>query len=116
MHMPDSSVLRTFAAMADFILVFGALLVWPLMRLGCRHSPERFNILKWIFLLQVFWLVTSLLAVLYVHKADTLSWMRDYYYAEIVGAVSWVTVLIALLALERRPVGRNSAAPHRPAG
>ncbi len=82
-----------------YLLVFGSLLVWPAMKIWGRFPPERLCVLKWLFLLQVFWLLVSLLVIHYYHNADMRDWLRGFVYPYVVGVVSWLTVLAATLSL-----------------
>ena len=98
--MPDVTLIKNLSTTAaSFIVVFGALPVWPVMKFVVRLPPERLCVLKWIFLLQVFWLLVSLAAIHYYHAADMTDWLRDSVYPYIIGAVSWLTVIAALLSL-----------------
>jgi hypothetical protein len=98
--MLDSTLINALSTMGiGYLLVFGSLLVWPAMKFGSRFPPERLCVLKWLFLQQVFWLLVSLLVIHYYHNADMRDWLRGFVYPYVVGAVSWLTVLAALLSL-----------------
>ena len=98
--MLDSPLINQLSTTGiGYLLVFGALLVWPAMKFGGRLPPERLCVLKWLFLQQVFWLLVSLLVIHYYHHADMRDWLQDFVYPYVVGAVSWLTVLAALLSL-----------------
>jgi len=98
--MLDSTLTRELSSTGiGYLLVFGALLIWPAMRFGGGLPPERLCVLKWLFLQQVFWLLVSLLVIHYYHHTDIRDWLHGFVYPYVVGAVSWLTVLAALLSL-----------------
>lgn len=79
--------------------VFGALTIWPLLRYGAKISAEKLSILKWIFLLQVFWLVASYGAIQYYRIAGYQDWLHSLMLPYVVGAISWVAVLAGLVEM-----------------
>ncbi|MGB5540715.1 MAG: hypothetical protein WBO37_11540 [Gammaproteobacteria bacterium] len=98
--MPDFTIIKhSLSAGLVYLLVFGALLVWPILRLRGKLPPDRLCVLKWLFWLQIFWLTVSVLATHYYHMADFKDWLHGAVYPYFVGAVSWLTVLAALLSL-----------------
>ena len=79
--------------------VFGALTIWPLLRFGAKISAEKLRILKWIFWLQVFWLAASYGAIQYYRIGGYQDWLHSLMLPYVVGAISWVAVLAALVEM-----------------
>jgi hypothetical protein len=89
-------------AIVDACWIFGALAAWPVLRFVARLPAEKLRVLKWLFWLQVFWLLIGFLAVHYFHSMPDRAWLRTLPLPFLVGSVSWLTVLAALLAISVR--------------
>jgi len=88
--------------LASYWLIFGALAVWPALKFLGRIPSERLGVLKWLFWLQVFWLLISFLLMQYFRTTAHPHWLDSPIYPRLVGTTSWLTVVAALLALAYR--------------
>jgi hypothetical protein len=79
--------------------VFGALTIWPLLRFAAKISAEKLRILKWGFWLQVFWLIASYGAIQYYRIAGYQDWSHSLMLPYVVGAISWIAVLVGLVEM-----------------
>jgi len=82
--------------------VFGALAIWPLLRFVAKISAEKLRILKWLFWLQVFWLIASYGAIQYYRIAGYEDWLHSLMLPYVVGAISWLAVLAGLMEMGLR--------------
>jgi hypothetical protein len=97
--------------LASYCWIFGALAVWPTLKFLVGVPSDRLCVLKWLFWLQVFWLLVSFLVVYYYRTAAHPNWLDSLLFPYLVGTISWLTVITALLALiyqSKRKVSRST--------
>jgi hypothetical protein len=95
----DPAIVNELAAAGvDYFWVFGALIVWPVLKFGFRIPSGNLCVLKWLFWLQVFWLMASLIAAHFYHPGGYRNWLDGFVFPYIVGTISWLTAIAALLA------------------
>ncbi len=82
----------------SYIWLFGALAFWPGLKYLVKVNPNKLTPLKWLFWLQVFWLVVTFGLVQYYKISGYQDWMHGLILPYVVGAISWVSVIVALLA------------------
>jgi hypothetical protein len=82
--------------------IFGALTVWPVLRFVVQVPAERLRVLKWLFWLQVCWLGIVYSVTRFTRTMADSQWLHNLPLTSLVGTVSWLTVLVALLAISVR--------------
>ena len=80
----------------NYFWMFGALLFWPSFKFLLKIPSEKINTLKWLFWLQVFWLVASYATIQYYRIAGYKDWLHSLILPYAVGLISWIAVIIAL--------------------
>jgi len=83
----------------SFLWLFGALLFWPALKFLVKMAVDKLYLLKWIFWAQVILLIASFSLVQYYKMAGYNDWMHSLMFPYVVGAISWVAVIIALFAM-----------------
>jgi len=82
-----------------FFWVFGALSVWPILKFWAKQPKEKINYIKWLFWVQIFWLIVSYIIINYYRSIGNQDWIHTLILPYFVGAVSWGVVILALLVI-----------------
>ncbi|MEZ5542077.1 MAG: hypothetical protein R3F42_08540 [Pseudomonadota bacterium] len=82
--------------------IWGALSIWPTLRFVARIPGGKLRVLHWLFWLQLFWLAVCHIGAHLVFQTAGASWLDNSHYLVIIGTVSWLAVILALLGLSFR--------------